>query len=268
MNQNFAVFYHTCDKYSDLWEHFCFFFKKYWPEYDGIIYVNSEEKDFSYPGLNIVNLKVGVCDFSDREIRGLKKVKEDNILLMMDDLFLMGKVDTAAVKEYYDYFVKAELDTLVFRKFKSYLATIPVNCRKAEIVIPPSNDMYSSQLAFWKKDVFMSLLNPADGPWEMEWFGSMRANLSHVKMACTPENCIPSLPEGGLHIGRWVPKMIEFLHNENYTKIDFNIRGYYKPVSNAPLKKRIKMKWRNFFSPSSFQIYKMLLNQRKFFFFR
>lgn len=265
---NFAIFYHTCDKYSDLWEHFCYFFKKYWPEYDGTIYINSEEKDFDYPGLNIVNLKVGLCDFSEREIRGLARVKEENILLMMDDLFLMGKVDVDVVNEYYKYFVESDIDTLVFRKFPSFEKTIPVNVRQAEVVIPPSNDMLSSQLAFWKKDVFSSLLNKADGPWEMEWFGSMRANLSHLKMVCTPENCIPSLPEGGLHIGKWVPKMVEFLKDEKYDKIDLNIRGYYSPIRKVAFKKKVHNKMRNFFSPSSLQIYKMLWSFRKYFFFR
>lgn len=265
--KDFAIFYHTCDKYSDLWEHFCYFFKKYWPDYNGKIYINSEEKDFDYSGLNIVNLKVGNCEFSEREIRGLKRVEEENILLMMDDLFLMGRVDVKAVEEYYNYFINANLDTLVFRKFPSYIATVPTNVRQAEVVIPPSVDMFSSQLAFWKKDVFMSLLNVADGPWEMEWFGSMRANLYHLKMVCTPELCIPSIPGGGLRLGKWDPQILEFLEKEQYNKINFSIRGYYEPVKPS-LKKRIRMKWRNFFSPSSFQIYKMLLRQQKFYFFR
>lgn len=265
---DFAVFYHTCDKYSDLWEHFCYFFKKYWPEYDGKIYINSEEKDFSYDGLNIVNLKVGKCDFSEREIRGLKLVEEDNILLMMDDLFLMGYVDTQALSEYYKYFIESGIDSLVFRKFPSFEVTIPVNVRQAEVVIPPSIDMYSSQLAFWKKSTFMSLLNPADGPWEMEWFGAMRANLNHIKLVCTPENVIPSLPEGGLHIGKWVPEMINFLKSENYNKIDFNIRGLYTPQGKQSLKKRIKFQFRNYFSPSRMDIIKLILNNRKFYWTR
>lgn len=195
MKNDFAVFYHTCDKYSDLWEHFCHFFKKYWPDYTGKIYINSEEKEFDYPGLNIVNLKVGVRNFSDREIAGLKLVEEQNILLMMDDLFLMGAVDVEALNEYYSYFLEADLDSLCFRN--CYETTFPVNVRQARAVVPPSVNMLSSQLAFWKKESFISFLNCDDGPWEMEWFGAMRANLSHLKLVCTEENVIPSLPGGG-----------------------------------------------------------------------
>lgn len=266
--KDFAIFYHTCDKYSDLWEHFCYFFKKYWPDYKGKIYINSEEKDFSYEGLNIINLKVGTCGFSEREIRGLKRVDEENILLMMDDLFLMGKVDTQAVNEYYKYFVESNIDSLIFRKFSSFEATIPVKVRQAEVVVPPSIDMFSSQLAFWKKNTFMSLLNPTDGPWEMEWFGAMRANLNHIKLVCTPEKVIPSLPEGGLHIGKWVPEMVDFLKKENYDKIDLSIRGYYSPNKKQSFKKRIRFQIRNYFSPSRKDIIKLIFKNIKYYWTR
>lgn len=261
--ENYAIFYHTCDKYSDLWVPFCDFFKKYWPDYTGKIYINSEEKDFSYDGLNIINLKVGTHDFSKREILGLNKVEEDNILLMMDDLFLMGKVDTNALAEYFDFFKKSDLDSLVFRVFPSYEVTVPLNFRQASIVIPPSIDMCSSQLAFWKKESFLQLLHPADGPWEMEWFGSMRANLNHIKLACTPENVIPSLPEGGLHVGKWVSEMVDFLEKENYY-IEIEKRGVYSDVKTS-LKKRIKFQQRNWFSRSRIDLIKLLIKKRTYF---
>lgn len=266
--KDFAIFYRTCDEYSDLWEHFCYFLKKYWPEYNGRIYVNGENKEFSYPGLNVINLNVGTCMFSDRIIKGLKQVEETNILLMMDDLFLMGKVDVDAVNEYYQYFIEADLDSLVFRKFPSFIKTVPVKCRNAEIVIPPSVDMYSAQLAFWKKDVFMSFLNPVDGPWEMEWFGAMRANLSHLKLACTDENVIPSIPGGGLHIGKWDPVMIEFLQKEKYDKIDFSKRGIYTDLNKFSFKKRLRFQWRNYFSPSRLDVIKLIWKNRHFYWTR
>lgn len=267
--KDFAIFYHTCDKYSDLWEHFCYFFKKYWPDYKGKIYLNSEEKDFSYEGLNIINLKVGTCDFSEREIRGLKRVEEENILLMMDDLFLMGKVDTQAVAEYYKYFVESNIDSLIFRKFPSFEATIPVNVRQAEVVVPPSTDMFSSQLAFWKKDIFISLLNSNDGPWEMEYFGTIRANLKHHKLVCTPENVIPSIPPGALHYGQWNEEIIHFLEKEQYNKIDYKIRGIYNPKNRKnSIKKRLKFQYRNYFSPSRKQIINLIFKDLKYYWSR
>lgn len=263
MNE-FAVFYHTCDKYSDLWEHFCYFFKKYWPDYDGKIYVNSEEKDFSYPGLNIINLKVGKMDFAKREIAGVSRVTEPYILLMMDDLFLMGKVETEAFDEYFNYFKSANADSLVFRKFSTYEVTIPVNVREAEVVIPPSVDMFTSQLALWKKESFLRYLNEDDGPWETEYFGTMRANLSHLKLICTAEKVIPSISEGGLHYGKWVQPMIDFLNEENYHEIDFSKRGIYKPVKRT-LKERIKFKVRSYTANSRRQIFKMVRKARKYY---
>lgn len=262
--KEFAIFYHTCDKYSDLWEPFCDHFSKYWPDYKGNIYFNSEEKDFHYDGLNIINLKVGMHGFSEREILGLSKVKEENILLIMDDLFFMGSVDVKALYEYYDYFLNADLDSLVFRDFPSYETKIPVMMRKAQVVIPPSIDMLSSQLAFWKKDSFVKLLNPDDGPWEMEWFGAMRANLSHLKLVCTNEPVIPSLPEGGLHRGKWVAEMVDFLKKEKYDKIDFDKRGFYTQI-RPKITDRIKFKIRCYTAKSRRQIIKMIRANKKYY---
>lgn len=263
-NKNFAIFYHTCDKYSDLWIPFCDFFKKYWPDYKGIIYFNSEEKDFAYEGLNIVNLKVGIRDFSDREIEGLKRVNEDFILLMMDDLFLMGSVDNKGIEEYFNFFLKMNLDSLVLRKLESYEVTVPLNFRNAEIVIPPSIDMLSSQLAFWKKESFIRCLNVDDGPWEMEWFGSMRANISHLKLACTSENLIPSLPGGALRIGKWDPAYIAFLKSENY-HIDFDKRGIYSSIPDKNLVNRLKFQKRNWVSKTRLNLIQLLWSKRQYF---
>ncbi len=266
MNE-FAIFYHTCDKYSDLWIPFCDFFKKYWPDYSGKIYINSEEKDFDYNGLNIVNLKVGVRNFSDREIAGLQKVEEDYILLMMDDLFLMNKVDSKLVEEYFQFFLKCNLDTLVLRNASPNEVTVPLNFRKVEILIPPSVDMLSSQLAFWKKIKFIECLNVDDGPWEMEWFGSMRANVNHLKTAYTNDNAIPSLPGGALRVGKWDPQYIEFLENEKYI-IDFSKRGVYDENTPNTLKKRIQFQIRNWFSKTRWNLIILLWSKRKYYWSR
>ena len=127
--------------------------------------------------------------------------------------------------------------------------------------------MLSSQLAFWKKEKFIELLNPDDGPWEMEWFGAMRANLSHLKMVCIPEGgdiVIPTIGSGALHLGKWLPEMVDFLKEEQYNKIDYSKRGIYKPEKRT-LSYKIRFQWRNAFAKSRFQIIRMLWDNRFYF---
>lgn len=48
------IFVSSSDAYSDIWYPFFALFKREWPEYKGRIYLNTQGKRFSFPGLDIV----------------------------------------------------------------------------------------------------------------------------------------------------------------------------------------------------------------------
>ena len=56
-HSNFSILVNTTDSFSDCWNPFFKLFKKYWPNYGGKIYLNTEIKDFKYEGLNIICIK-------------------------------------------------------------------------------------------------------------------------------------------------------------------------------------------------------------------
>lgn len=69
-------------------------FKKMWPEYNGQIYLQTQEKDYQHEGLNIVCTKVGkIQGFGETLRAGLDKIKDDNFLFIMIDYLFMSKVD-------------------------------------------------------------------------------------------------------------------------------------------------------------------------------
>ena len=79
---DFSIFVSSSDNYSDIWDLFFDMFQKFWPEFQGKIYLQTETKDYRHDGLNIVCTKVGKHRFFGETLRaGLAKVKEDNILL-------------------------------------------------------------------------------------------------------------------------------------------------------------------------------------------
>lgn len=89
--QDFSIFVSSSDKYSDLWPVFFKLFKRMWPEYDGVIYLQTENKNYSYPNLNIKCTNIGKQkSFGTALLSGLNKVKEKNILFFMIDYILMG----------------------------------------------------------------------------------------------------------------------------------------------------------------------------------
>ena len=54
MDRKFSVFVNSTDSFEDCWFPFFSLFKTFWPEFGGKIYLNTEAKQFCYPGLRKV----------------------------------------------------------------------------------------------------------------------------------------------------------------------------------------------------------------------
>lgn len=242
--KNFTVFVSSADSYSDLWPIFFDLFKKYWPEYEGEIFLNTEEKTYSHPGLNIICTQVGMQQsFGTTFRKGLNKIPTDNILLMMIDYIFMGKVNSSKIEEYFDFFIKKDLDTLCLTKQGYPNVQQTDNLELVKVNAPAPYIMFSYQIAFWKKTILCQMALPHENPWSSEWFGTKRAEKMKLKMASISDekhNPIPYNLAGCLHKGKWLDDAIAHLKSINYF-VDFNIRGYFEePKRN--LKNRIKIK--------------------------
>lgn len=238
------IFISSADSYSDIWPVFFKLFKMYWPDYDGVIYLNTENKDFYYEGLNIICTKVGKNKTFGVTFRaGLDKINSPYVMLMMIDYFFMGEVSSDKLELYYKYFLKEKLDTLclVYQNYREYKSMESDDLLE---VLPPSKDMFSYQIAYWKTETLYNMALPLEDPWLSEWYGTKRANIMMIKMACVKsgKNPISYLIVGALHQAKWVEEMVVFLKANNIS-VDFNKRGYYReePVPfNLKLKQRIK----------------------------
>lgn len=54
----YSIIVNTCDSYSDCWEPFFKLFSVFWKDCKGKIFLNTEYKDYSFPGLDITPTKV------------------------------------------------------------------------------------------------------------------------------------------------------------------------------------------------------------------
>jgi hypothetical protein len=248
MNENYTIFISSSDNYSDIWPLFFDFFQKYWPEYQGNIYLNTQKKEYKHKGLNIICTKVGKKKhFGETFIAGLQTVDNENILLIMIDYLFMGKVNNEVILYYCDLFKKYELDSLCLfpQNFTNYR---PLN-KNILLACPPfpTSVLFGYQIAFWRKDVLLEMALPYESPWMSEWYGSQRAERMRIKLGyinnkkCMP---IPYDARGCLHQGRWLDNAVKFLHENNYKRIDFNKRGFYNDHKiYESLSYRIKIKW-------------------------
>lgn len=257
----FSIFISSSDSYADIWDLFFDLFKKYWPEYQDEIVLNTEVLDYTHSDLNIRCTKVGKLGSFGKVLRaGLDSVKTDHVFLIMVDYIFMGKVNHHKVEEYYQFFCKDNLDSLCL-EYQGYPNVKSTSHAELLYVLPPApHIMFSYQIAFWKKSILREMALPHENPWMSEWYGSQRAEKMKIKLAC-PKNEIqwPILYDlrGCLHQGKWLDNAITFLQTINYT-IDFNKRGYYGGGYNT-IKYRFKAKyliWSTGIKGSYFDLYK------------
>lgn len=243
---NCTVFISSSDSYADIWDLFFDLFKKYWPEYDGEIVLNTEKLDYSREDMNIRCTKVGKLGSFGKVFRtGLDTINTDNILLIMIDYIFMGKVNHQKIEDYFKFFINNSLDSLclVHQRYPNVK-----NTKYPELLFvqpPAPNIMFSYQIAFWKKDILYQMALPHENPWMSEWFGSLRAEKMNIRLACLNKNSSKPISydlRGCLHQGKWLDNAVDFLKEINYKKINYKNRGYYTNEYNT-LKLRLKVKY-------------------------
>ena len=244
MQEKYTIFVSSADSYHDIWPVFFDLFKKHWPEYDGIIYLNTEEKVYHHEGLNIHCTQVGKLGSFGKVFRaGLDQIDSDHLLLIMIDYLFMGKVNDKNVCHFYNCFIALGWDSLYLThsNYRELTATSFENIVK---VCPPSPHIFGYQIAFWKKEMLYKMALPHENPWTSEWYGSSRANKMKIQSGCLSENAeAPILydPHGCLDKGKWLYSAIEYLQKNDYV-IDFKKRGIHEEMPHK-FREKLKTKW-------------------------
>ncbi|MHB9141308.1 MAG: hypothetical protein ACYC25_05495 [Paludibacter sp.] len=239
------IFLSSADSYSDIWDLFFLLFKKNWPEYNGIIYLNTQEKTIEVEGLNIVCTRLGHIGSFGKEMRAcLEMIESDSVMLMLIDFIFMGKVNDQKIREYFIFFKEQDLDTLNFKYFNSINQKGSENPDLLYVSPPAPHVFFNYQIAFWKKNILKEMALPNENPWTSEWYGTKRAEKMNLKMAIvkgevgSPINYHPS---GCLAKGKWHPVSVDFLLKESIF-VDFETRGFYNVEAPYTYKKRLQIK--------------------------
>jgi hypothetical protein len=228
--EKFSIFISSSDNYSDIWDIFFDLFHRFWPEYNGKIYLQTQKKNYIHKNLNIICTNIGnIKEFGASLRAGLNKIEDENILFIMIDYIFMGKVNHDKIMEYYKFFITHDVDSLrlVEEKFEHYNNT---ECPDIKQCLPPAKHrFFSYQIAFWKKNKLKEMTLPHESPWSSEWYGDKRAHLLPLKLYSIKETIQQPIPydlRGCLHRGKWLNNAIDFLNSINY-KINYNQRGLY-----------------------------------------
>ncbi len=254
--KKYAILVNTCDKFEDCWIPFFKLFKIYWPDYNGKIYLNTEYKDFSYSGLNIIPLKVAEkkqdadkITWSECLKRALEKIDEDILLYMQEDYFLKGSVKNDLVEKYSNLMNNAQnlhCIHLTDQSVKSAGGSKYENLDNVEM-----NQRYriSCQAALWQKDILASYLRSYESAWDFEEFGSKRSskmkhnfyvvNRNWVKLG--EYEIIPYIFTGIVQ-GRWKEEVVDLFEKHDIS-VDYAVRGFLSERVEKPFHKKVQYRF-------------------------
>jgi hypothetical protein len=195
-NKSIAVVVVSCDKYADLWTPFFFFLKKFWPDCPHKVYLISNHHSFE--DSSIVCIRVGDdISWSGNLRLALNAINEDYVIMFLDDLFLMGPVDTRQLTSIYQTFIALDGNCVKLaptvrgdRAFNGILT----------LSTPGAPYRASTVLTMWKKNLLRDLLLDGENAWQFEIEGSKRSDVyDGFYVAKAPvfrvENCVVK--------GRW-----------------------------------------------------------------
>ncbi len=253
MTKNYSILINTTDSFEDCWIPFFTLFKKFWPDYLGTIYLNTETKVFTFQGLNIVSIQNNKLTpeirttWSECLIRALNSIDDDVVLYMQEDYFLKDTVKNDLVEKYVRMMQENLTMHCIHLTDQGVAAEAPATYENLWTVPTQHRDRISCQAALWKKAVLLQYLRSYESGWNFEWWGSKRAAiLKHNfyvvdKSWCKKDHfeIIPYIFTGVIG-GRWFSEVIP-LFEDNNLSIDFSKRGFFQE-KKITFKNRLKFK--------------------------
>jgi len=206
--RNFSIIISSCDKYSDLWLPLGNLYKKYWRNCNNNIYLLTESLNFKEVTKLDVNIKtINVnSKFWSKMLKSTlksKKIKNKNILFVLDDFFLQSKVNNKIINHYFDQFIKSKMQMLRLvarpgpQKKNKFIYNIGKFTNREDYVI-------STQAAFWKKSTLIKILNDKENAWQFEINGNKRIRSKKINFFGVYEDIFP-YRHHVIEKGKWFP---------------------------------------------------------------
>ncbi|CAM4100050.1 Glycosyl transferase [Zobellia roscoffensis] len=256
-NVNYSILVNTCDKFEDCWDPFFKLWSIYWPDCKATIYLNTEYKEYSYEGLNIVALKVCERNNFPKNQRAtwsqcfewaLNAIETDVVLYLQEDYFLKDTVQNDIVAKYVHFMSDNENMKCIHLTDQGIWGRGASEYENLDNAICQQKNRVSCQAALWRKSELLDLLRDYESGWEFEEFGSMRSailksnyyviNRDYVKL--DQFEIIPYVFTGVVQ-GRWYEKVVPLFKKHNI-KMDFSKRGFLNDAPSRTLMKRVSDK--------------------------
>ena len=245
----YSIIVNSTDSFEDCWFPFFLLFKKFWHNYNGNIYLNTETKDFYFPGLNILPIKNNIetpdkkITWSQCLIKAIEKIETDIILYLQEDYFINNYVNYNQISEFVNLMSRENISCIHLTPYGPGGPYLPTLYNKLYLVSQKAPYRICTQAALWKKEVLKKYLRHHENAWQFEIYGTKRSYRKKDTFYCINSNIfnngeliISYYPTGIIH-GRWNKEAVFKLFNENKIHIDFEERGFFSSKVKSSRKK-------------------------------
>lgn len=234
--ENLAVFINTSDGFDDCWDPFFDLFYCYTDKLQKNIYLNTEAKSYAHSNLEINCTKVNSSapnrklTWSEATKIGIQQTKEDFILYFQEDYFLTEKIDEKKIAHCLKMMSQnQELGCVQLTNIGSRRPFLESDYRQLAIIPAKAKYSISTQVALWRKEVFLKYLEDWESGWQFEIFGTLRArDRTEVFSSCVlnqdskpPVNYLAT----GIIKGKWHKDTPDLMAKHDII-IDYRKRGF------------------------------------------
>ena len=211
----------SCDKNKDTFEGFHHCMEKYWKGHPKIIY---KTETIDNPYYKTIKVDVALSKWTKGIRETLKQIDDNQILLMIDDLFIHKPVDIKRIK-YASEHLTGNIAMFNFEKSfdKNDEETDLIGFKKRQHGSPYE---LSLMCGLWDKEKLIDILENDSDPWSVEYNQNTKEydyyiNSGDYIIDWGYETWKPK----GLFKGKWTRNIIPFFEKEGI-KVDYEKRGF------------------------------------------
>lgn len=232
-----TILVNSSDGFDDCWGPFFTLLKKYWPQQDCQILLNTEHKDYVFSGLDVRASKVaeGISErlpWSECLIRALDQIDTPLFLYFQEDYFIDRPVLHESIVEAAKLMMSdPTIGHVALTKHGPLKPYEPYPVEGYELVRQKSRYRISTQAGLWRTEALKKYLRSDENGWMFEIFGTWRAQreTETFLVAAPQEGVMPiEYVHTGIVKGKWLDQMPR-IFADNAINVDFSKRGFYQP---------------------------------------
>lgn len=238
----------SCDKYSDLWEHFFALIEKYWNDCTLTKYLGSNF--MNYDKNNVRTIQVGADrSWAENVKKMLEQIQENYVIMMLEDFFIDKPIMNNAIEILYNHMLIHGYDCLRLEPSPPPIKIDDKNLRIGRL-IPGSPYYVSTQPAIWKKSILVELLMDGYSAWDFEIRNSKKSADFKYNFYCTKDYILHHL--NGVERGKYYKSTIDVLRKNNID-VKYEKRGI---IEDSGMRRKLSLfKYRIAIYKETYKVY-------------